>query len=58
MGRILGRLVLALAWIVVVTPVALLRRLFAGNPMRHAVGDLGYWQAHGASVARDMRKPS
>ena len=57
-GRVLGRLVLTLAWILVLSPVALLRRMFGGNPMRHAVGDLGYWQSHRPPVARDMRKPS
>lgn len=45
-GRVLGRIVLTVLYFLVVTPLALIRRGLWGDPLRHAVGDLGYWLRH------------
>lgn len=58
--RVTSRLALTLGYFVIVTPVALLRRLFAGDPLRHEVGDMGYWLVHRPAdgSAEEMRKQS
>jgi hypothetical protein len=59
-GRVLGRIALVFIYFVVVTPIALVRRLVAGNPLRHEAGELGYWLPHGSAHEDDasMRKQS
>jgi len=59
-GRVIGRFVLAVFYYVVFTPIALVRRAVAGNPMRHRVGDMGYWLPHhpADSSPEDMKTPS
>ena len=39
---------MGIVYFVVLTPMALLRRLFGGNPMRHAARENSYWAAHAA----------
>jgi hypothetical protein len=40
--RVLSRLLLIVVYFVIITPLALIRRVF-GNPMQHPVGDMGFW---------------
>lgn len=60
MLRVLGRLVLIVFFYLVLTPIALIRRLVGGNPMVHPAGSAGYWQPHTAARpgAEDMRRDS
>jgi hypothetical protein len=55
-----GRLLLLVFFYVVVTPVALVRRVIGGDPMRHPLGDRGYWAPvrTGSPDGKDMRRPS
>jgi hypothetical protein len=59
-GRVLGALALAIFYLVVVTPIAVVRRALGGNPLHHRVGDLGYWQRRDpkSNDASAMRDPS
>jgi hypothetical protein len=59
-GRILSRLALIVVYYVIVTPLAILRRMAGGDPMRHKVGDMGYWQRRepATNTAREMERPS
>ena len=43
---LLAKLILAIFYYVVLTPVAVVRRLVGGNPMHHQLGDKGYWRPH------------
>ena len=57
---VVGRMVLAAAYFIVVTPVAVIRRVVGGNPMRHQLGEKGYWaptRSRGADTEA-MRRPS
>jgi hypothetical protein len=58
--RVIGRLLLLTLFYLILTPIALIRRAVAGDPLRHPLGKRGYWAA--ARAARpdggDMRRPS
>ena len=58
--RVIGRLLLLVFFYFVVTPVAFLRRVIAGDPMRHPLGERGYWAPvrTGSPDGSDMRRPS
>ncbi len=58
--RVIGRLLLLALFYLILTPIALIRRAVAGNPMRHRRGERGYWTPVKAPSpdAADMRRPS
>ena len=57
--RLVLRLLLAVAYFVVVTPIALVRRALLGNPLRHPLGSKGYWIEHRARERdADLLRPS
>ena len=58
--RVIGRLALLALFYVVLTPVALVRRAVAGDPLRHPLGQRGYWVPVRSprGDGSDMRRPS
>ena len=50
--------VMTLAWLLVNTPVGLLRRAFGGNPLRHESQDDSYWKTRPEGARRsDLTRP-
>ena len=56
-SRVTTPLFIGIVYYVVVTPMAVVRRLVGGNPMRHTARDGSYWNAHPAPPnPQDMQR--
>ena len=51
-SRVTTPIVMGVIYLLVLTPVGLLRRTFGGNPMAHAVQKSGYWHSRPAGRRR------
>ena len=51
-SKVTTPIVMGLMYLLVMTPVGVLRRTFGGNPLVHRAGDTGFWQPRAAGRSR------
>ena len=57
-SRVTTPIVMSIAWILVITPVGLLRRTFGGNPLRHTLRGGSFWKERPPGSRRsDLTRP-
>lgn len=57
-SRVTTPIVMTIAWLLVITPVGLVRRTLGSNPMRHRPTGDGYWKPRAAGARRsDLTRP-
>jgi hypothetical protein len=55
-SRVTTPIVMGELYMVVLTPIGILRRALGGNPMVHASSDRGFWKQHPAVRPSGMRR--